>query len=113
MSAPQTGALAEDAAAGYLIQRGYNVIERNYRTPRCEIDVIARKGNCIYFVEVKYRSRDAQGAGLEYVTNKKRAQMARAAEIWLQEHEWRGEVTLAAIEVAADFEVTEFIEAIA
>lgn len=112
MSAPQSGATAEVTAAEYLERQGFKVIERNYRTPRCEIDIIAQKGKCLYFVEVKYRARDTQGSGLEYVTARKRQQMAYAAETWLSEHDWSGEVVLSAIEVAADFRVTEFIESI-
>jgi len=113
MSATETGAAGEQAAAEYLVRHGFRILERNFRTPRCEIDIITRKENCLYFVEVKYRSSDRQGSGFEYVTAKKLQHMQRAAELWLQTHRWRGEVTLSAIEVAANYEVAEFIESIA
>lgn len=113
MSAPQSGVLGETAAAEYLQRHGFIVVERNFKTPRCEIDIIARKGRCLYFVEVKYRASDRQGSGLEYVTAQKLERMQRAAELWLQQHQWRDEVTLSAIEVAADYEVTTFIESLA
>ncbi len=112
MTSTGTGSEAEQAAAEYLQRQGFDVIERNFRTPRCEIDIIAQKGQCLYFVEVKYRHRDTQGGGLEYITARKQLQMQRAANIWLQTHSWRGEITLAAVEVAANYEVTEFIESI-
>ena len=112
MSTTEVGKQAESAAASYLETRGFTVIARNFRTPRCEIDVIARKGGCIYFVEVKYRSTASQGAGLDYVTARKQKQMRYAAEVWMQENDWTGESVLSAIEVDHDFRVAEFIEAI-
>lgn len=113
MSAPQSGSLGEAAAAVYLERHGFTIIERNFKTPRCEIDIIARKGNCLYFVEVKYRASNRQGGGLEYITATKLEHMRRAAEVWLQQQTWRGEVTLSAIEVTANYEVADFIESLA
>lgn len=113
MKSTESGNAGEQAAADYLARRGFSIVERNFRTPRCEIDIIARKQKCLYFVEVKYRSHDAQGSGLEYITSRKLEHMQRAAELWLQEHEWSGEVQLAAVAVAADFTVTDFIELVA
>ena len=105
-----SGQEAETAAATYLARHGYKIIERNYRTPACEIDIIAEYRKRLYFVEVKYRGRDFQGSGLDYVTSAKRRRMARAAEQWLSEHPWRGEICLSAIAVSGDFAVTDFIE---
>ena len=112
MSASRTGSEAETAAAEHLTREGFTVIERNFRTPRCEVDIIAKKGRCLYFVEVKYRRSDRHGSGLDYITPTKRRRMERAAELWLQTHDWRGEVTLSAIEVTSDFAVGEFIESV-
>ena len=50
-----TGQEAETAAAEYLKRRGYSIIERNYCTPACEIDIIAERQKRLFFVEVKYR----------------------------------------------------------
>lgn len=52
------GALGEDIACKYLENNGYRVIERNYLKKWGEIDIIAKKGNKIHFVEVKAVSRD-------------------------------------------------------
>ncbi len=101
---------AESVAARYLEENGYGIIERNFKTPRCEIDVIAQKGKCMYFVEVKYRSSSGQGMGLDYITPKKQKQMRFAAEVWIQERAWTGEAVLSAIEVNRDLQVAEFIE---
>jgi len=108
------GNAAEDAAADYLLKQGYMVIERNWRTPRCEIDVVARKGRIISFVEVKYRRQATQGSGLDYITASKLKQMRYAAEVWIADHNWPGDFVLSALEVSGtDYEVTEFLPEIA
>lgn len=112
MNTSRVGAAGEQAASEFLVRQGFEIIQRNFKTPRCEIDIIARKANCIYFVEVKFRSSGQQGGGLEYVTSRKLLHMQRAAETWLQQHGWRGEVTLSAIEVEANYDVAAFIESI-
>ncbi|HWP60978.1 MAG TPA: YraN family protein [Candidatus Paceibacterota bacterium] len=54
----EIGALGEQIAAGFLEQKGFTVIERNYRKPWGEIDLIAEKGDSVRFVEVKTVSRE-------------------------------------------------------
>jgi Holliday junction resolvase-like predicted endonuclease len=67
----------------------------------------------MYFVEVKYRSSNEYGSGLEYITPSKLKQMAYAASRWVAEHTWPGEYTLSAIEVGGDqFEIADFVESI-
>lgn len=111
MNGPMIGRQAEAAARVYLEMRGYTVLEQNFRRPRCEIDIIARKDNILYFVEVKYRHNDDQGSGLEAITGSKLRQMAYAAEVYVQEVKWHGEYQLAAIELAGDdFSVMGFVD---
>lgn len=105
----QIGNTAESAAADYLDALGYTVIERNWRTRVCEIDIVAQKQTTIYFVEVKYRQGAQQGRGLDYITPAKLKQMEFAAQCWVQEHSYEGDYELSAIEVMADFQVSEFI----
>ncbi len=107
-----TGDHAETVAAAYLQSRGYRIVDRNWRTPLCEIDIIAEKDNIKFFVEVKYRGSDRQGGGLEYITKRKLKQMEFAARCWVQDNNWKYDYSLSAIEVTADFTVTEFIETI-
>lgn len=110
MTNVSTGRQAEEAAAEYLRQHGYEVMEQNWRTRYCEIDIVARKGKTVYFIEVKYRMSSSQGAGLDYITPKKLGQMRFAAEMWVQEHQWTGEYRLGAVEVSGEgFLVTEFV----
>lgn len=56
MTRAELGKIGEDIATEYLIEKGYAIIERNYNLHRgCEIDIIARKGTSIHYVEVKTR----------------------------------------------------------
>lgn len=104
------GNQAETAAVEYLTREGYEVIDRNWRTRVCEIDVVARKQNVTYFVEVKYRSHGEQGSGLDYITPKKLQQMQFAARCWVQENKWKNAYEISAIEVSGlEFKVTEFL----
>lgn len=80
------GQVAEDEAAKFLQNKGYKIIDRNWKTKYCEIDIIAKKNNVIHFVEVKYRRQENQGGGLAAITHKKLKQMQFAAEIWQTNH---------------------------
>lgn len=113
MNTTDTGRQAEAIAADYLERRGFMVVERNFRRADCEIDIIAKREGCVYFVEVKYRAQSGQGSGLDYVTAKKQRQMAYAASVWVREHEWNGDIALSALEVSgSDFVIGDFIESI-
>lgn len=111
MSSTDVGRRAEQAAAVYLDMRGFKIIEQNWRRPRAEIDIIAKKDGVMHLIEVKYRRSDDQGGGLEAITATKLKHMQRAAWLWSEETKWRGEQVLSAIEVAGpDYVVISFIE---
>lgn len=111
MNSTQVGKKAEIAASVYLEMRGYKILERNWRRPQCEIDIIASKDNVIQFVEVKYRRADEQGSGLEAITKSKLKRMQRASWTWVDENKYKGEYMLSAVELAGDdFTVMAFIE---
>jgi len=99
MSTTSIGREAEDNVAEYLIAQGYKLIDQNWRTKYCEIDLIMSKKGVVYFIEVKYRKTDAFGSGLEYITPKKLKQMKFAAELWLASSSWIGDSMLAAAEI--------------
>jgi uncharacterized protein (TIGR00252 family) len=104
------GRMAEDVAAAYLENSGYSVIDRNWRTRWCEIDIVAQKGKIIYFVEVKYRRSAGQGSGLDYITSKKQAQMEFAARLWSQLYDWPNDYRLSAVEVSGEsYQVSAFL----
>lgn len=107
----EQGQKAEKAVADLLEQEGFDIIDRNWKTKVCEIDVIAEKDKIIFFVEVKYRSADAQGDGLEYVASQKLRRMDFAAQIWTQAYDWEGDYRLMAAAVSGvDFENIELVE---
>jgi ribonuclease HII len=80
----QTGNEAEEAAAIYLELQGHEVLERNWKTKYCEIDIVSAKDGTIYFNEVKYRKQQNQGGGLAAITKKKLSRMEFAAKIYIQ-----------------------------
>lgn len=77
----------EEVAAEYLTKRGYEIVARNARTPYGEIDIIAKQGGIIIFVEVKTRTSNKMGLPEESITARKRQHMISAAEHYAAEHE--------------------------
>lgn len=65
----ETGVIGEEVAAKYLINKGFSVIDRNYRRKWGELDIIARKKGVIHFVEVKTVSRRSFGGHFEQEIN--------------------------------------------
>ncbi len=99
MTTFDTGRLAETKAAEHLSREGYSVLQQNWRTRWCEIDIVAAKNQTIYFVEVKYRRSSYSGDGLDYITPKKLQQMSFAAEFWCTQNRWPGSTELVAVSV--------------
>ena len=81
-STKQIGDSAEDSAVKYLKSHGHKIIDRNWKTKFCEIDIISTLGDVTYFTEVKYRQKPNQGGGLAAITPKKLRQMKFAAEYY-------------------------------
>jgi len=107
----QIGRQAEAAAASFLERKGCQIIVQNWRTRWCEIDIIALRDNVVYLCEVKYRSHERQGNGLDYITPKKLQQMRFAAEFWAAKHNWMGDYQLCAIEVSGrNFAITAVVK---
>jgi putative endonuclease len=82
MSADQRSALGragEDVACDTLRRLGYSIVERRFRTRRGEIDIIARDGPILVFVEVKGRDETCAGAPAEAVTSQKRRRLMHVA----------------------------------
>ncbi|MBI5026837.1 MAG: YraN family protein [Nitrospirae bacterium] len=75
---------AEALAAGFLKRKGYRIIEKNYKTPFGEIDIIARDGGTLVFVEVKSRESLSFGKPFEAVSAVKRKKIANVALSYLK-----------------------------
>jgi len=94
------GRYGEDRAAQYLADRGYEIIERNWRSARGEIDLIARVKDRLVFVEVKTRNGSGFGHPFEAITEVKVARMRRLVAEWCRVRNLAGvKVRLGAIAV--------------
>ena len=80
------GAQGEETACSYLKRQGYQILARNFRTRRGEIDIIAAQGEWLVFVEVKTRKSLRCGLGAEAVTWRKRQHLLAAALSYLATH---------------------------
>jgi putative endonuclease len=77
------GLAAEERAIRYLLSCGFAVLAHRWRVGHSDIDIIARRGVLVAFVEVKARRGDAFGGPLEAVTGAKQRELVRAARAWI------------------------------
>ncbi len=85
-----TGKIGEETAKRYLKNKGYNIIEQNYKTKYAEIDLIAKRGNEMVFVEVRTKKGEDFGAPEETINKRKLRKLwgnARAYTAWKK---WQG-----------------------
>ena len=82
-AAQVAGGAAEETAEQFLARHGLAIVERNYRTRLGEIDLIARDGEELVFVEVRFRSDERFGGALESITPGKRRRIIAAARQYL------------------------------
>jgi putative endonuclease len=82
------GKWGEENAADYLMQKGYEIIGRNVRTPYGEIDILAKKDDIVIFIEVKTRTSNKMGLPEESITPRKREHMIACAEYYAAENEF-------------------------
>jgi len=78
------GRRAEQLACGYLKAQGYTILERNVRYPVGEIDIVAREGEALCFVEVRSTASQQWGGPLASITDRKRRHLINAARWYLQ-----------------------------
>ena len=86
MNRRKIGTEQEKIAGAYLESRGYRILEYNFRAPRSEIDIVARDGRYLVFVEVKYRVSGHSGHPLEAVDLRKQRRICLAARYYLYTH---------------------------
>ena len=79
------GAYGERVAAAHLVAAGMVVLDRNWRCPAGELDIVARDGDVLVFCEVKTRTSTAFGTPLEGVTARKAARLRRLAAAWMHD----------------------------
>ncbi len=83
MESYKLGQAGEDAAERYLKQHGYEILERNYHSQQGEIDLVAREGEFLVFVEVKSYSFRSLGSPAGAVRKGKRESIIHAAQTYL------------------------------
>lgn len=77
------GRRGEQLAESYLRRRGWRILDRNWRFHHKEIDLVARRGSTVAFVEVKSRTAAGLGHPLDSITRSKRRDLATAARAWI------------------------------
>ncbi|SHE61251.1 YraN family protein [Clostridium fallax] len=80
------GNIGEDLASAYLKKNGYNILERNYRFHKNEIDIIALKDDILIFLEIKSRYSLNFGYGEESITCNKQKQIIKASKGYIMEN---------------------------
>jgi len=88
----ERGATGEQLAARFLSEKGYAILERNYRHKRSEIDLVVKRDDWLVFVEVKTRTSNAFGFPEEFVDAKKKQMIFDGAGYYLFITKWSGNV---------------------
>jgi putative endonuclease len=81
----ELGRSGEDVASGLLTRSGFEIVERNFRCSRGEVDIIARRGRLLVFCEVKTRRSSRWGDPSEAVSVAKRNRLRRLAAEWMND----------------------------
>jgi ribonuclease HII len=110
LTTKKIGDASETVAASYLVSLGHQILERNWRTKWCEIDIISEFNGTYYFTEVKYRKSDIQGDGLAAITPKKIKQMSFAATLFASSRHAKDLRLAVVATTGAPPIVTEFLE---
>jgi putative endonuclease len=84
VAAFRRGLSAESRAALLLVAKAYRILERRWKTPFGEIDIVARRRGAVVFVEVK--ARGSMDEAVEAVTERTKRRVIGAAELWLARH---------------------------
>ena len=95
----EIGNKGEKIARNYLRLRLYKILETNYRRKTGEIDIIAKKGGYIIFIEVKYRNNINKGLPREAVTTFKQGQIKRTAQMYIMENKISCDMRFDVIEI--------------
>lgn len=86
-----TGQWGEEIARRFLSNKNYRILECNWRYRRAEVDIIARRGDWLVFVEVKTRTGTFYGPPEAFVNEKKQKLLVDAAIVYMNEQTYRGE----------------------
>lgn len=110
MDRKKLGNAGEDLACRYLERNGYEIVERNKSYPKiCEIDIIAKRKNKFYFVEVKTRSTEAFGAAKDAVDKQKLSHIRKGAYLYTSENNIKSfQIDVIAITLKPEFRLEHY-----
>ncbi len=94
MNKREIGSYGENTACEYLINKGYKILERNYRRGKAEVDIICKKDEIVAFVEVKTRRDDTFGSPVESVNFYKTKQIAKVSEAYIIKNGLMGHINV-------------------
>ena len=103
------GDFGEDYSCRYLKEKGYRIIEKNYKNQFGEIDIIAKDKENLVFVEVKTRGSDKFGSPAQAVNHSKKQHIINAARLYISKNMTDLNIRFDVIEVYASFVSGEFI----
>ena len=86
MNSVEKGLKGEEIVGEFLLRKGYQILERNFRYRHREVDIIAAKDDTVAFVEVKMRSGNGYGRGYEAVSEMKKRNVISVARHYVQKH---------------------------
>lgn len=96
------GRLGEDIAVKYLLEHGFTIIARNLYLGKSEIDIIAKKTECIYFIEVKSSFDSASVAPFDRINTSKLKSLYRGLAKWCALNHWSGDTEVMCLGVWVD-----------
>ena len=96
------GRRGEDLAASLLTAKGYDILDRNWRCETGELDLVARDGPCLTFVEVRTRRGRTMGSPEESITPAKQARLISLGDAYVQAHDWAGDWRIDVVAVEMD-----------
>ncbi len=110
MDNKKKGNLGEEVAKKFLENKGYNILESQYRTKHGEIDIIALDDKNIVFIEVKYRKTNKKGSPLEAINKTKQNKIINSAYQYIIDKNIKNNIRFDAVGIL-DNEVTHVINA--
>lgn len=92
MTTTEIGKSGENAAVKFLSNKGYEIVQTNYRSGKAEIDIVAKQNETLVFVEVKLRKNERFGFPEDFVTKTKCELIKSAAENYIFDTNWQGNI---------------------
>jgi putative endonuclease len=107
------GQEGEEYAVSYLINKGFEIVKRNFNSRNSEIDIICKKDNLLVFVEVRMKATSDYGFPEDTMSKGKKNAIKRGAEAFLDNYDWNGEARFDFISIVEfpKFELIHFEDA--